>query len=185
MRRLAVVIAIFVGVAACLQAYASNFTLASPDITAGQWIAKRYVYNGLGCTGQNVSPILHWSDAPKGTKSFVVTIYDPDAPTGAGWWHWIVVNIPASIQNLPRGAGDPGGKGIPKGAIQLRNDYGGYGYGGPCPPKSATPHHYEFKVFAMDVSRLPVTAKTTPKELGHLIHRHELGVAELIARYGR
>lgn len=185
MKRIALCAAVCAAAAFSLHARAAGFTLTSPDVQAGHSIARTYVYRGSGCTGQNVSPALHWSGAPAGTKSFVVTVYDPDAPTGAGWWHWVVADIPAGVHGLPRGAGDPGGKGLPAQAIQLRNDYGGHGYGGPCPPRGAPPHHYQFRVFALDVARLPVNGKTPPDQLGYLIHMHTLGVAELVARYGR
>jgi len=185
MKRIALFAAVGAAALFSLPALAGGFTLTSPGIHAGRTIAKTYVYQGSGCTGRNVSPALHWSGAPKGTKSFVVTVYDPDAPTGAGWWHWLVANIPADVHGLPRGAGDPGGKGMPGSAVQLRNDYGDNAYGGPCPPRGDTPHHYQFKVYALDVPSLPVNATTPADQLGFMVHMHTLGVAELVGRYGR
>src|SRR6185312_8861333 len=112
---------------------ASAFTLTSAEVKPGGSIAAEQVYKGFGCTGENVSPSLAWKDPPSGTKSFAVTVYDPDAPTGSGWWHWVVFNLPASTHALPKGAGDAGGSGMPAGAVQSRTDFGSAGYGGPCP----------------------------------------------------
>jgi len=165
------------------QAHAAGFTLTSPDVHAGQTVAMTYVYGG--CSGKNVSPALHWKDAPEGTRSFVVTLYDPDAPTGGGWWHWVVANIPASVHGLPTGAGDPNGKGMPKHALELRNDFGANAYGGPCPPKGDPPHHYQFTVYALDVDKLPVKGTTPPDQLGFMVHMHMLAKATFTALYGR
>ncbi len=120
------------------------FTLTSPDVHAGQTIPMKHVFKGMSCTGENISPALSWSNAPKGTKSFAITVYDPDAPTGSGWWHWVVYNIPANVTSLPAGAGDPNSGLMLKGAVQGNTDFGTAGYGGPCPPKGDKPHHYHF-----------------------------------------
>ena len=116
-------------------AAAQTMTLTSPDIAPGARIADQQVFNGFGCTGGNISPALSWSGAPKDTKSFALSVYDPDAPTGSGFWHWVVFNIPPDVTSLPKGAGDPKGAGAPKGAVQSRTDFGVPGYGGPCPPQ--------------------------------------------------
>src|SRR5208282_885718 len=120
---------------------------------AGGKIADEQVFNSFGCSGQNVSPSLAWSGAPKGTKSFAVSMYDPDAPTGSGFWHWWVANIPASAASLPKGAGDAAGAALPAGSLQVRNDFSAIGYGGPCPPKGK-PHHYRVTIYALDVDKL-------------------------------
>ncbi len=112
---------------------ASAMTVTSADIKPGAKIADEQVFNSFGCTGQNVSPALSWSGAPKGTKSFAISMFDPDAPTGSGFWHWWVVNIPADVTSLPKGAG--GGTGLPAGALLGRTDFSTNAYGGPCPPK--------------------------------------------------
>ena len=123
------------------QAHESRgFALSSPDITPGGTIAPAQVFNSFGCSGQNISPALSWSHAPQGTQSFALLVHDPDAPTGSGWWHWLVYNIPAAASSLPAGAGDPKAKLLPSGALQGRTDYGAYAYGGPCPPPGM-PHH--------------------------------------------
>ena len=101
-----------------------QFTLTSSDIAPGGKIAETAVFNGFGCKGGNISPALAWSGAPAGTKSFALLVHDPDAPTGSGWWHWVVYNIPAGTNSLPAGAGDPNKSLMPAGAVQGRTDFG-------------------------------------------------------------
>ena len=117
-------------------AAAQTMTLTSPDIAPGATIATEQVANVFGCTGGNVSPALSWSGAPKDTKSFALSVYDPDAPTGSGFWHWVVFNIPSDVTSLAKNAGNPKGAEAPKGAVQSRTDFGVPGYGGPCPPRA-------------------------------------------------
>src|SRR2546421_1153961 len=121
---------------------AGKFTLSSTDISAGGQIAEQQVFNGFGCKGGNVSPALSWSNPPAGAKSFALLMHDPDAPTGSGWWHWVVYNIPAGLKSLPAGAGDPHKSLLPAGAVQGRTDFGTSGYGGPRPPPRQPPPHY-------------------------------------------
>jgi Raf kinase inhibitor-like YbhB/YbcL family protein len=161
------------------------FSLTSTDIKPGATIADEQVANVFGCTGKNLSPELSWSGAPKGAKSFAVSIYDPDAPTGSGFWHWVVFNIPADTTSLPKGAGDPKGGGMPAGAIQSRTDFGTPGYGGPCPPKGDKPHHYHITVFAVDVDKLDADANATAAVVGFNLHFHTLGKATLTGVYGK
>ena len=132
----------------------AEFTLTSPDIADGEPIAEMYTFNGFGCAGGNISPALSWSGAPAGVKSFALTCYDPDAPTGSGFWHWTVFNLPPDTTSLPKGAGDAKTPALPKGAITVRNDAGFAGYLGPCPPKGDKPHRYEFTIYAVDVDKL-------------------------------
>jgi Raf kinase inhibitor-like YbhB/YbcL family protein len=164
---------------------AQTFTVSSPEVSEGGALASAQVYKGLGCAGDNVSPALSWSNAPAGTKSFAVTVYDPDAPTGSGWWHWLIVNIPASVTKLERNAGDPTAKLAPKGSLQTPSDFGKAGYGGACPPKGDPPHHYIFTVSALDTDKLPVDAKASAAFVGFNLHSHTLGKATLTATYGR
>jgi Raf kinase inhibitor-like YbhB/YbcL family protein len=164
---------------------ASALTLTSPDIKPGATIADEQVANVFGCSGKNVSPELNWSGAPKGTKSFALSVYDPDAPTGSGFWHWVVVNIPPDATSLPKGAGDPKGTGLPKGALLTRTDFGVPGYGGPCPPKGDKPHHYHFTIFAVDVEKLDVDENATAAVVGFNLHFHTLAKATLTGLYGR
>jgi Raf kinase inhibitor-like YbhB/YbcL family protein len=168
-------------------ANAKGMKLTSPQIKHGAKIANEQVFKGFGCTGDNVSPALSWSGAPKGTKSFAVTMYDPDAPTGSGWWHWVVFNIPAGTTSLPKGAGDPSKNLMPQGAIQSRTDFGADGYGGPCPPKGDKPHHYHITVFAVDVAKLPdaTSDQASAALVGFDLHFHTLAKASLTGRYGR
>ena len=112
-----------------------TFTVSSPQIAESSFIGKEQVFAGFGCTGQNVSPELKWENIPAGTKSIAVTAYDTDAPTGSGWWHWVVVNLPADTNGLEKGAGTGDSKTLPEGALQVRTDFGASGYGGPCPPE--------------------------------------------------
>ena len=159
---------------------AEGFTLKSSDI--GGQLSKMQVFDGFGCNGKNVSPQLSWSGAPKGTKSFAVTVFDPDAPTGSGWWHWIVVNIPADIHELKAGVS---GKAMPKGALEVKNDYGTIGFGGACPPKGDKPHRYIFTVHALDVEKLPVKEDTNAPIVGFQINAHTIAKASLISHFGR
>jgi len=116
-------------------------------------MASAQVFNSFGCSGQNVSPALSWSHAPAGTQSFALLVHDPDAPTGSGWWHWLVYDIPATVTSLPAGAGDPKTKLLPPSALQGRTDFGTYAYGGPCPPPGKL-HHYHFRLYALKVPKL-------------------------------
>jgi Raf kinase inhibitor-like YbhB/YbcL family protein len=162
----------------------SKLTLVSPDIGQGKTIAMEQVFNGFGCTGKNLSPELHWSGAPEGTKSFAILVHDPDAPTGSGFWHWIVYNIPADASSIPGEAGDPKKKGMPSGVVQARNDYGTPGYGGPCPPPGK-PHHYHFRLFALKVPKLDVPADATGAVIGFNVNANKLAEADLVGLYGR
>ena len=167
-----------------LPAAAAAFELSSPDMADGGTLPDRQVLNGFGCAGANVSPALSWKNPPAGTRSFALTVYDPDAPTGSGWWHWMVFNLPASASDLPAGAGGNGG-GLPAGAVQSRTDYGRPGYGGACPPAGDAPHRYVFTIHALDVERLDVPADASAAMVGFMLGQHRLGQATLTARYGR
>jgi Raf kinase inhibitor-like YbhB/YbcL family protein len=168
-------------------ANAQSMSVTSADIKEGATIANEQVFNNFGCKGADVSPALNWSGAPSTTKSFALSIYDPDAPTGSGFWHWVVFNIPASVTSLPKGAGDAKKKLTPKGAIQSRNDYGFDGYGGPCPPTGDKPHHYQITVFAVDVDKLPDAKdhNVSAAVVGYDLHFHTLAKATLTGMYGR
>lgn len=160
-----------------------RFTLRAPDLLSGGRIAASHVYNGMGCTGQNISPALEWSNPPAGTKSFAVTIYDPDAPTGSGWWHWVMYNIPASTTSLAAGAGN--GRNAPRGSAQGTTDFGTRGYGGPCPPPGDAPHHYHIKVFALKIDRIDAPGNATAAFIGFNLNANKLATSEIIGRYGR
>ncbi len=169
-----------------LAALATNpFTLKSANIKPNSTIAEAQVFNGFGCAGANVSPSLVWKNAPPGTKSFAVTAYDPDAPTGSGWWHWVIFNIPATVTSLPAGAGNPASGQAPTGAVQSNTDFGKPGYGGPCPPKGDKPHRYIFTVYALKVARIDADANATGALVGFMLNANKVGEASLTATYGR
>ena len=167
-------------------AHAQAFKLSSPDIKANAPIADEQVFAGFGCSGKNVSPALKWSGAPEGTKSFALLVHDPDAPTGgAGWWHWVVTNIPADVAELPKGAGKSDGSALPKGAAQPSTDFGGPGWGGPCPPVGHKPHRYNFTLHALKVDKLDLPPAATASLAGFLINVNSIGKATLTGKYGR
>jgi hypothetical protein len=169
-----------------LGAHAAGFSLASPDVNARQPIGEKFVFNGFGCTGENVSPAVVWMSAPKHAKSFALTVHDPDAPTGgSGWWHWLVINIPADTIGLQQGAGDPATKKMPKAAVQIRTDFGTAGWGGPCPPVGHKPHRYVFTVYALGVEKLDVPADASAALVGYMINANSIGKSSFTARYGR
>src|SRR6516164_3789379 len=147
-----------------------SFKLTSRDIQEGKTVPNPQVAAVMGCTGNNISPALSWSGAPAGTKSFALTMYDPDAPTGSGWWHWVVYNIPASATELPEGAGGADAKGVPAGAAQGRTDSGAPGFGGACPPPGDKPHRYIFRVYALKTDKIEVPPDATAALVGFMIN---------------
>ena len=159
------------------------FEMTSPDLMEAQPMKPAQEYKGFGCNGGNLSPTLHWKDAPKDTKSFAITVYDPDAPTGSGWWHWLVYDIPANTNSLPAGAvvKTPLAAGIKQG----RNDFGDRNYGGACPPKGDKPHHYIHTVYALKVPKLEVPDDASPALIGFMLHSNYLDKASLTATYQR
>lgn len=140
---------------------------------------------GFGCAGGNRSPHLQWDDVPEGTKSFAVTCFDPDAPTGSGFWHWLVVNIPAGATELPLDAGNPDANALPGGALQTRTDFGKPAYGGPCPPAGDHPHRYLFTVYAVSQERLAVTADTSAAVVGFNLNFNTLAKATIMGLFKR
>jgi Raf kinase inhibitor-like YbhB/YbcL family protein len=158
--------------------------LRSDDVREGVTLNVAQVFNGFGCEGLNVSPQLSWRSAPQGTKSFAVTLYDPDAPTGSGWWHWTVFNIPASAGALMRGAGS-GQADLPTGAVQGRTDFGRPGFGGACPPAGAKPHRYQLTVWALNTERLDLDEQASGALVGFMLNAHVLDKATITGRYGR
>ncbi len=173
-----------VTVAAAAPAAPGKFTLSSPDIKAGAKMADAQVFSGFGCQGGNVSPALSWSGAPKGTQSFALMVHDPDAPTGSGWWHWVVYNIPATATSLASDAGNTQNHLMPGEAVQGRTDFGTSGYGGPCPPPGK-PHHYYFRLYALKVPKLDLPKDSTAAFIGFNVRSQSLGSAELLGVYGR
>lgn len=160
--------------------------LRSDSFDDGDYLGAEFVLSedfGFGCGGGNRSPHLGWSGAPQGTKSFAVTCYDPDAPTGSGFWHWLVVNIPPDVSELVMGSGD--GSAIPEGALQTRTDFGQPGWGGPCPPEGDHPHRYLFTIHAVSEETLAVETDTMPAVVGFNLHFATIESATLMGLYKR
>ena len=181
MRRLTTLFFLTLTVAAVPVAAQDNtFTLTSADVKNGAF-GPAQIFNGFGCTGKNVSPALSWKGAPSGTRSFVLTIYDPDAPTGSGFWHWVVMNIPASMTSIATGVSR-----TPKmPGVEMRTDFGTTGYGGPCPPAGDKPHRYIFSVYALKVDKLDLDPQATAAMVGFMTRANSLAVATFTARHGR
>lgn len=163
----------------------SSFTLTSPAFANGGRLPDEQTFNGFGMNGPNLSPELKWSGAPAGTKSYALTCYDPDAPTGSGWWHWVVYDIPASAAGLSKGAGDISGKNLPAGARHGRTDFSTKGYGGAAPPEGDKPHHYVFTLYALSVDKLDVPDDASAALIGFMIHFNNLGKAQVTATFSR
>ncbi|WP_198084564.1 kinase inhibitor [Variovorax sp. E3] len=163
-----------------LASQAQEFKLTSSDIKHGEQVKNAHVQNGSGCFGADISPALSWSGEPESTKSFAVTVYDPDAPTGSGWWHWTIVNIPKDVHSLSADTGNRNGSRLPSGAVQGRTDFGNPGYGGPCPPVGDKTHHYHFKVWALKVERLPIDGESSGAVVGYMLKMNSAATAELV-----
>ena len=168
-------------------AFAQSMTVTSAEVSEGSTIKDAQVANVFGCKGGNISPSLSWSGAPSDTKSFAITVFDPDAPTGSGFWHWVVFNIPAGTTSIPKNAGDVKANLMPEGAIQSRNDVSTDGWIGPCPPADGTSHRYIFTVFAVDKEKLQYAKdhSVSAALVGFELHFHTLAKATLVGMYGR
>jgi Raf kinase inhibitor-like YbhB/YbcL family protein len=160
-----------------------SFTVTSTDCSDGVALSAPQVSGVMGAGGEDRSPQLSWSGFPEGTKSFAVTVYDPDAPTASGFWHWVVANVPASVTDLPSGAGDKDSPQLPEGAVQFRNDAGFAGYIGAAPPSGHGPHRYFVVVHALDTDDLGVPADASPAYLGFNLFSHTLARAVLVGTY--
>jgi Raf kinase inhibitor-like YbhB/YbcL family protein len=163
-------------------AMAADFQVQSEDVKEGRFTSAQMA-NSFGCSGDNISPRLTWTGAPADAKSFVVTIYDPDAPTGSGWWHWVVANIPADARELPRNASADSTK-LPAGALQVNNDTGRPAYLGPCPPVGKD-HHYQITVHALKLEKLQLAPTATPALVGFMAGMNSIGKASLTILGGR
>ncbi len=175
----------FICLFAAQVASADSFTLTSPEVKPGGRFADEQVFNGFGCKGGNVSPALQWKGAPTDTKSFAVTIFDPDAPTGSGWWHWVMFNIPANTTALAKNAGNPEAGLAPVGSVQSHTDYGKSGFGGPCPPAGDKPHRYQITVYALKTDKLPLDENAPAAMVGFYLHQNLIKRAVLNAQYSR
>ena len=160
-----------------------TFTLSSNDL--GGEATTQEEFNGFGCTGENQSPQLSWKNAPEGTKSFAVTMYDPDAPTGSGWWHWVVFDIPENTNELASGAGNLDLKLTSEGVIQSLTDYGSNGYGGPCPPEGHGIHQYIITVYALKTDKLGLDKNANAAVVGFYLWNNTLAKASIVTYYKR
>ncbi|HNQ91561.1 MAG TPA: YbhB/YbcL family Raf kinase inhibitor-like protein [Alphaproteobacteria bacterium] len=154
-----------------------DFKVTSPDFKEDETLSNKHVYNGFGCTGENVAPRLNWESAPADTKYFAVTVYDPDAPTGSGWWHWLIVNLPKSATSLDRTH-------LPTGALETRTDFGTTGYGGPCPPVGHGPHRYIFTLYALK-DKIDVVTDTPAAQVGYQINSLKVGETSIMGYFER
>lgn len=166
-------------------ASAADFQLSSPTLKPDATLPIEQVFNGFGCSGKNISPALSWTNPPAGTQSYALTVYDPDAPTGSGWWHWVVYNIPADTHALAEGAGTPEGKKLPAGTAQGRTDFGTTGFGGACPPEGDKPHRYIFTLHALNTPHLDIPEGATAALIGFMINAHRIEQTQFTAYYGR
>ncbi len=157
----------------------TKFKIHSQDLIEGEVKAKKYSFNGFGHDGDNVSPQLSWENAPEGTKSFAVTCFDPDAPTESGFWHWQVINLPATTTELPQGI-----SGQLMDGVEMRNDYGFSGFGGGCPPIGDGMHRYQFTVWALPVY-LDLAADTSCALVSFMLNGNALASATLTVTYVR
>ncbi|MEG2336945.1 MAG: YbhB/YbcL family Raf kinase inhibitor-like protein [Bacteroidales bacterium] len=163
--------------------YGQTFTLSSKNL-GGQATLKE-VFDGFGCTGKNISPQLSWTNAPLGTKSFAITMYDPDAPSGSGWWHWLMFDIPANVNNLNADAGNINKHLFPEKAIQSVTDFGSFGYGGPCPPIGDEAHKYIITIYALKVESLGLDKNAMPAAVGFNLWNNTIEKASIVLYYGR
>lgn len=164
-------------------ALAQTFTLQSEDV--GGQATQKQVFNGFGCMGNNISPQLSWEHPPEGTKSFAVTMYDPDAPTGSGWWHWLVFDIPLTTTHLVSDAGNSTKTLLPENAIQSLTDFGTQGYGGVCPPEGHGWHTYIITVYALKVEKLGLDKNANPALVGFYLNANTIQKASLVFYYKR
>lgn len=172
---------IFISTIMILNNIVAAFELKSNSVENLKTINNEYVFNGFGCVGKNQSPHLKWSNAPKETKYFAITVFDPDAPTGSGWWHWILINIPSTTTEIGRGVSS---KLLPIGSIETKTDFGKIGYGGPCPPVKDKPHRYIFKVFALK-DKVPLESDASGAMVGYYLNSLKISEAEITGYYGR
>ncbi len=173
----------FLFITLSLSTQAADFTLTSPDLKDGGTLGEKFILNGFGCSGKNFSPALFWKNAPAETKSFAITMYDPDAPTGSGWWHWTIFNLPATTSKLK--SAESGKLALPATALEGRTDFGKPGYGGACPPPGDKPHRYIFTIYALKTEKLDLNADASAAMLGFFLHQNTLAKASLTVSYGR
>ena len=175
-------LALFAAFLGAEAAAAQTMTLTSPDLASGTF-ATQYILNGFGCTGGNISPAVTWSNPPAGTKSFVLNVFDPDAPTGSGFWHWAVYNIPATATGLARGAGNSPATRL-RARCRAEPILAFPATAAPARRKAIAPHHYHFTIFAVDTPKLDGDENNSAAFVGFQLHFHTLAKAELIGVWG-
>lgn len=168
-----------------VSAFAGSLTLSSDDIAQNEFMTKAQEFNGFGCDGDDLSPHLTWSNAPEGTKSFAITAYDPDAPTGSGWWHWQIVNIPKNVNEIATGAASKKTDVAGQGSMHIENDYGRKAFGGACPPSGHGVHHYRFTIHALSVEKLDLPANASGALAGYMINANTIESNTIEALYKR
>jgi Raf kinase inhibitor-like YbhB/YbcL family protein len=171
-------------VAAAFAEQKNNFQVRVSGLGPNGQIPNDFALNQFGCQGKNLSPEIAWSGAPAETKSFALAVLDSDAPKEGGFYHWMIVNIPVSAHSLPAGTGNLDKRRAPAGSVQLKNDYGEPGYGGPCPPGHEL-HHYHFLLYALKTEHLPVDQRTAPGTAAAEFQKEVLAKAEVVATYHR
>lgn len=182
MKRVLLLVLVLMGLQIFAGAARAEMVLRSDDIQDGGTLPMAQVFNSFGCEGGNMSPHLAWDGVPAAAKSLAVTVYDPDAPTGSGWWHWVAFNIPADVRALESGAS---GQAMPEGTVESVTDYGATGFGGACPPVGDDPHRYIVTLHALDVDSLPIDEKASGAMVGYYLGAHGLDTATITATYGR
>lgn len=173
MKKLACLLLVFVSMP-----LSAEMKLSSDSVEEGSRMEAKYSFDGFGCSGDNLLPQLQWEGAPEGTKSFAISVFDPDAPTESGFWHWQLINIPKDVTSI-----DEMSSGELKVGVQRKNDYGTVGYGGPCPPKGDGMHRYQFTVWALPVEELAVPENASNAVVGFLLNRKAVDKAQLTATY--
>lgn len=162
-----------------------DFKIRSNDIKGGTLIKDLHIFNGFGCKGQNISPQISWNSVPPRTQSFALSVYDPDAPTQSGWWHWLVLNIPRNYKELPQGFGTENKFNLADGIIQIRNDFSTFSFGGPCPPLGDKKHRYIFTLYALSAKKIDLKEDSSPALASYMINQYVLGKAIIESIYQR
>lgn len=175
---------VLISIFASSAALADSLTLTSKDIAEGEFMSKNQEFEGFGCAGGNTSPQLSWSGAPEGTESFAVLVHDPDAPTGSGWWHWQLVNIPKDVTSIAANTGGSDKSLLPEGSSEIGNDYGFKGFGGACPPKGHGVHRYQFTLHALS-TKLELPEGASGALAGFMVTANSLASSTLEALYRR
>ena len=181
MKKTTIILGLMLSISSALFAQ-NTFTLSSSSLGGQATVTEEF--NGFGCNGSNLSPQLSWTGAPKGTVAFAILLHDPDAPTGSGWWHWQVINIPSDINSLKTGAGDVAKNLLPKGSVMIENDYGFKGFGGACPPEGNGIHHYNFTIHALS-KKLDLPKNASGALTGYNVKANSIASATITALYKR